>query len=712
MVWNNPYPKKTAQPDKGTTLWGDPNAQGEIHRWKSCSDDLMPSVIQTELPLSPPPTLMSGVSSNSSIALTSTSGQAAASSSSAANSNSVWKDSPIAPQPLKMSSGGVGSWNSSAEKQSPVQGPTSTSASTTTTAISGNGLTSNSVAATSCQSVTSPDCKNWLDTTGKHTSSVYSSTSQWNEAVTGGDSSKQQLTQQIADQLCAAVRAGLVDMSILHHPLPQETLLKLNHLLQFIPKLEKTRAEIQKLQQKMPLNVAQQNELQRYLLEMHQLKSSIQNLKMQISAQTNFPGVNLRSPGGTSMGPDSCYLTDTFNQSKLLQWKQSLGATGSSNEVVTDRNKLNASASVPNLENLENVLVNLNLGAVKDPWSMKRGSVLEWPQELQTKGCRNGGSNTNGGNFTVDPLNADSDISGGGFASGFDEGPPEFRPGQKWEWKDPKEVADDPNATPEFSTLTSTGFMNNCVPSFPFNASFMGMPNAGGGGRSSYESKQHPMCQNIGGCGDSWGTRGSRPHPQMHQSLTRYPFSSASSSVASSFVPFNNRSCANQWIVLLNLNQVDEQTLQLIFSRIGSINAFFYPPGAGFAAVRFKDVIAEKVFSRVQQEFAPIGVTVQLAKDGEVERLIQSFANQRQPQQQQPSSGYGHAAAAHVSHNMMWELPPPHSGQWPGNSGPPPPPFTGPPGIPLADPIALMHHGVGPIFNDGLYSTDRQPTFS
>lgn len=41
MIWNNPHPKKIAQPDKGTNVWGDPssNSQNEIKRWKSSAED-------------------------------------------------------------------------------------------------------------------------------------------------------------------------------------------------------------------------------------------------------------------------------------------------------------------------------------------------------------------------------------------------------------------------------------------------------------------------------------------------------------------------------------------------------------------------------------------------------------------------------------------------------------------------------------------------
>lgn len=30
----------------------------------------------------------------------------------------------------------------------------------------------------------------------------------------------------------------------------------------------------------------------------------------------------------------------------------------------------------------------------------------------------------------------------------MDDGPPEFVPGKKWEWRDPSKMAEDPNATP------------------------------------------------------------------------------------------------------------------------------------------------------------------------------------------------------------------------------------------------------------------------
>lgn len=108
----------------------------------------------------------------------------------------------------------------------------------------------------------------------------------------GGRAPPQQvLTQQIADQLKAAVRAGLIDISILHQPLPQETLLRLNQLLQCVPKLDQAQKEMLQLQtqganQPQGLNAAQQAEYQRVSNDVKQLRQTIASLKQAISAQT------------------------------------------------------------------------------------------------------------------------------------------------------------------------------------------------------------------------------------------------------------------------------------------------------------------------------------------------------------------------------------------------------------------------------------------
>lgn len=107
---------------------------------------------------------------------------------------------------------------------------------------------------------------------------------------------QQLLTQQIADQLKSAVRAGLIDIGILHQPLPQETLLRLNQLLQCVPKLDQAQKEMLQLQtlgqsQPQGLNAAQTQEFQRIQKEVNSLRQTMASLKQAISAQTQSGNV-------------------------------------------------------------------------------------------------------------------------------------------------------------------------------------------------------------------------------------------------------------------------------------------------------------------------------------------------------------------------------------------------------------------------------------
>lgn len=45
----------------------------------------------------------------------------------------------------------------------------------------------------------------------------------------------------------------------------------------------------------------------------------------------------------------------------------------------------------------------------------------------------------------------------------------------------------------------------------------------------------------------------------------------------------------------------------LINNRIGTTQSYVSPPGSGIAFVKFRDVPLERVFSRMQQEIAPLG---------------------------------------------------------------------------------------------------------
>jgi len=104
--------------------------------------------------------------------------------------------------------------------------------------------------------------------------------------------------------------------------------------------------------------------------------------------------------------------------------------------------------------------------------------------------------------------------------------------------------------------------------------------------------------------------------------------------------------------------------------------------------VKFKDVSLDKVLPRLQQECSAVGLTIQLAKDDEVSRLIQAVTGQRGGPPGGPQGGAGHLFGPpppphHHPGPMgpaIWDAPPPQAG---GPWGPPPPPQAS----------GLHHHG-------------------
>lgn len=53
--------------------------------------------------------------------------------------------------------------------------------------------------------------------------------------------------------------------------------------------------------------------------------------------------------------------------------------------------------------------------------------------------------------------------------------------------------------------------------------------------------------------------------------------------------------------------QIDDIQLQDMLARIAPISTFVCPPGAGFAAIKFKEGVLEKALPRLTQECAALG---------------------------------------------------------------------------------------------------------
>ncbi|KFD69138.1 hypothetical protein M514_02981 [Trichuris suis] len=775
MVWNNPYPKKSAMLDKGTGIWGDPDNQGEIKRWKTNADDATPSATAAAAATS------SSVQRSPVLPVNNNNSTAAASSVSKITSqqstamSSVWKDSPIAPRPIKpvgsagsgsawATSGvgpfGIGSLKSAGSLEGSITSPWASDETGAASVNQASGVpcaawTENHCASTPSSRHDSINRRS-VDSDAVPSDDVFASS----PAVSNASGSLVRvLANQVVEQLAVAVKTGLIESHLLSQPLPPETLFKLNQLLQCITKLEQAESELHhlhSLSQKGPLNGAQQHEYQRISGEVNQLRATVHTLKNHINAHT-APIRKSRSSGlvvgggiGSSSsssndlgnvvvvtsasGSSTVSASDVLNGSKVHQWKHS--------DLVLQEKSQNGDTG-------RDKLVGFELMTSSDPWSKQRQQSFDWPCDNYLKGadhlsssafhgisdesslisspsdkgqiCRASG----GGDQQQQQQQQQQQTSSGSSTATLDDGPPEFRPGQKWEWRDPREVAEDPNATPgsvKTSAISLTRVSGDSMLNAAAVVSSHAVPDgavaaAAAGGvlyspstmltvssatpKSYYDSKISNLSPNI--VNDGWSAKSVRPPAQSLNMayFNRGPRMVSSYANNAQFMPLSP--ATQQWIVLLNAHLVDEQTLQFLFSRIGTVQAFVFPPGSGFAAVKFKDASAEKALVRLQPECSAIGLTAHLAKDAEVEKLIQTSSSHRQPLFQ--SGGpVGHPG-------LVWDVPPPPSSWGPAT---PHPPFGPPPSVQIPDHMTLLSHAPGPssIYGDGYYGgMERHQTY-
>ncbi|KRY42464.1 hypothetical protein T01_930 [Trichinella spiralis] len=781
MIWNNPYPKKNTMPDKGTAIWGDPAAQGEIKRWKNSNEDAN----SVSTPPNPAPSTSAGAPSTSSkVAIL-------------PNAGSVWKDSPIAPQPVKPLNG----WGTTG-MNSPYGGLNATgaldaSSSWMNDAAAAGGQVWNNDAASAKPGTSRQDVGNRRNVDSNLVGDDIFASHMIPGPSTNCDNSMA-LAHQVAEKLNIAMRTGHIDSTILNQPLPQETLLKLRQLLQCITKLEQSKIELQHLQtleHNGTLNASQQQEYRRLAGEVNQLRLTARNLRSQFSAAQQ---TSLRKNTSSNDVTFGCSMptSDLPNQSKLMQWKH--GPLNPLNMYLsTDRKPIYinggdcaAAISATASTSKQFGVFDMTAGSSSDPWSnTKRQSGFEWPIDsfMKTGDMKDlrssifpsaaaaygtledavaavvSQSDKNGiiGRHMSLDMSLASSMPGTSGAHtfgtgiiGIDDGPPEFRPGQKWEWRDPKEVADDPNATPGSVKTSSIGlgrFGHDLKPTYQAGPSTSGfahgaysMPSTSLLSAITTPTKSciDPTISSISPnyATDSWSAKSFRPIMQTTTSSAAYsPFSAKSPSrvmpyaaaaaaaaapaatpittapqYASSSSSIPSTSCGLQWIVLMHLTQqtMDEQTLQYLFNRVGPVQAFVFPPGSGFAAVKFKDVSAEKAFARLQQDCSVYsnGLVIYIAKDNEVERLLQSTKNCQMfgPPGSLPPPPPG----------IVWDMPPPPppNTQW-TPAGPPhpfaPPPPPPPPGqMPLPEQLAAMGHPPNTVYGDTYYNMDsRHPTF-
>ncbi|XP_003381412.1 conserved hypothetical protein [Trichinella spiralis] len=632
MIWNNPYPKKNTMPDKGTAIWGDPAAQGEIKRWKNSNEDAN----SVSTPPNPAPSTSAGAPSTSSkVAIL-------------PNAGSVWKDSPIAPQPVKPLNG----WGTTG-MNSPYGG---------------------------------------LNATG----ALDASSSWMNDAAAAGG--------QVWNNDAASAKPGTSRQDVGNRRNVDSNLVGDDIFASHMIPGPSTNCDNSMQWKHGPLNP-----LNMYLsTDRKPIYINGGDCAAAISATASTSkqfGVFDMTAGSSSSDPWS----NTKRQSGFEWPIDSFMKTGDMKDL---RSSIfpSAAAAYGTLEDAVAAVVSQ---------SDKNGIIgrhMSLDMSLASSMPGTSGAHTFGTGII-----------------GIDDGPPEFRPGQKWEWRDPKEVADDPNATPGSVKTSSIGlgrFGHDLKPTYQAGPSTSGfahgaysMPSTSLLSAITTPTKSciDPTISSISPnyATDSWSAKSFRPIMQTTTSSAAYsPFTATpittAPQYASSSSSIPSTSCGLQWIVLMHLTQqtMDEQTLQYLFNRVGPVQAFVFPPGSGFAAVKFKDVSAEKAFARLQQDCSVYsnGLVIYIAKDNEVERLLQSTKNCQMfgPPGSLPPPPPG----------IVWDMPPPPppNTQW-TPAGPPhpfaPPPPPPPPGqMPLPEQLAAMGHPPNTVYGDTYYNMDsRHPTF-
>uniref|UniRef100_A0A914VRN2 GW182 middle domain-containing protein n=1 Tax=Plectus sambesii TaxID=2011161 RepID=A0A914VRN2_9BILA len=639
MMWHDPNPKqKKVQRDTGTAVWGDPTSQvtNDIRRWKDTDTDdvVLPpgaaaaSSVWDSTPASQLPTMGWGDPSPTA-------------ASAPNNGADQWANSAAV-------SGS--SWDSAAAKPANAPGlddaPTASSGNDDAFGNASNGSGSNAQ-------------KTLNGTTTQSVMQTLAEQMKRGGAGSADGGNLASLTQQIADQLRVAVSKGLININILNQPLPQQTLVLLNQLLQRVPKLEQANVELGQLRQRtagQTMNAAQQAEYDRLMHEIQALQAEISGLQTKIndnaglSTQGAPAGAAAQNGARLSAGADSqqsgsAATTPMDGGSKLLQWKNG------------DSDKLAGSASDSNLPNLVGGVQSMSInGGDKDAW---QSGKLDWsPPGSADLGTSVDTMKSDDGVPAMmekaNSLPAPSSQHQSGSATPtppVDEGPQEFVPGKKWEWRDPKAVADDPNATPgnckQNPLLSSSGgnslgsgFMNfaggsggnplggNITPTkmndprFGMGGGWNGAPGGFGGANAGGDpwTRSRPP-SNLGAPYPPAAMRAGGPGGPFNRSM--------SSPGQSAFQPYG------AWIIVHTSNQ-NEQQLRAICGKIGQVASFIMPPGSNMACIKYADMIPDQAFIRLKSELGPVGVQMQVVSDNEVERIMMKGMGRQPPAMMPP----------------------------------------------------------------------------
>lgn len=603
MMWHDPNPKqKKVQRDTGTSVWGDPNAQQvEIRRWKDAEQEdysHVPCAAPTGGDWNNIPVSSGPVSTN-------TSPPAA---------DAGWTDSQSA-HPVNTVNDGGDRWGNTQQS-------------------SGWGEPVKAVS-----DVQQPPSSEMPLPAGTASSAVENSIIDTIRPAESSGVGHSALTQQIAAQLRIAVSKELIDMSLIRQPLPQTALIILNTILQKAPKLEQAQQEYTQLMRNMSsssTNAAQKMEADRLLMEIQTLHNEIlqlrNNLNEPLKARSQAP-VN----GIVSMPSDG--------QSRLNQWKQANNDGSSSEKVIA------SSASDGNVSALVAATGNLTLD---DKVDWKRG-MLDWSPP--SGGGASERPNTEAASNldkedTSEKVPATKVQTNNGTPSPkIDDGPQEFVPGKKWEWRDPNKVAEDPNATPgncKPNPLLSTSSSNASFQmtygqtvtqgNIPTDSSANKTPFMGWNG-IPYNCEMYGRNRPPSNAGQPFTQRLPGGHPQPAG------FSRSMSS------PGQQHFQTSRW-VLIQSHGHNEQQIQMLAQKAGKLVHCFCPQAGGaFWVLKFAEP-AETVVERIKAEVPYL--QPKIVSDVELERALKLRVPM--PINTNPA-GWGPVPGPGADVNASWGLP-------------------------------------------------------
>ncbi|KAM3716526.1 30S ribosomal protein [Dirofilaria immitis] len=661
MMWHDPNPKqKKVQRDTGTAIWGDPSQQlVEIKRWKDAEGDDY-SHIQSAMPSGGDWNIIA-ISSNGSTICTGVNGAISGGpgtghgtgsccsatgtnvSTPTTTGNGPWPDGS---HPEPSSSGHQERWQQQpnawgdkldnvGDNHHPpdlVAGPPSVGS------VGIHGLLDNAV--------TRPDIGgNGIAGTPPYTS----------------------LTQQIADRIRIAVSKGIIDVSVLNRPLPQSALVVLNALLQKFPKLEQAQQEYQQVMRAMS-SPAQKVESERLAVEISGLQHEIIQLRSSMNEQLLKVRSNALING--TLAP----AQQQDGQSRLQQWKQA----NATNAQECNSDKICAPSSDPSVSGL---ITGTQLLSIEGKVEWKVGS-LDWSPPPSGTGDKviditdKDDPNSNSGEKQHQGTSSSANQSCNGTptpqqsqtqaqAVPLDDGPQEFVPGKKWEWRDPNKVAEDPNATPgtcKPNPLLTTGstaqpfylYGSNNSPqvsttthvsnAITTTANYLNdlqtinrSPSAGYLGWNSGTANPAAFATS-----DMWPTvtagsvavRQSRVSsgptgigPFGHAAVRSGPVGNAGLAVGpyqrSNLSPFGLQQPQQQQWIFVQLHGVNEKQVQMLCQKVGQVVQAFCPHGAPFLCVKFVEP-AEEIMRRLKTE-APF-LQVKAMTESEMERLLKPRA--------------------------------------------------------------------------------------